>query len=135
MERLKQLGAEALAFPRALVWPVASSARGDGGPAARSRGPGGLDGRRAGSYELPVRVEPLTGRGNLRVTQVIPDTLQVELKSLFSKSVSVSVSLEGTPPPGYEASVPEVDAETVLVTGTQDRVTLGGRGGGTLDTS
>jgi hypothetical protein len=51
-----------------------------------------------------VRVEPLTGRGNLRVTQVIPDTLQVELKSLFSKSVSVSVSLEGTPPPGYEAS-------------------------------
>jgi len=73
---------------------------------------------------LPVRVEPLTGRGSLRVTQVIPATLQVELKSLFSKSVSVSVSLEGTPPPGYEASVPKVDAETVLVTGTQDRVTL-----------
>ena len=83
-----------------------------------------LDGLQAGTYDLPVRVEQLTGRGNLQVTQVIPDTLQVELKSLFSKSVSVSVSLEGTPPPGYEASVPEVEADTVLVTGTQDRVTL-----------
>ena len=83
-----------------------------------------LDGLQAGTYDLPVRVEQLTGRGNLRVTQVIPDTLQVELKSLFSKSVSVSVSLEGTPPPGYEASVPKLEADTVLVTGAQDRVTL-----------
>ncbi len=83
-----------------------------------------LDGLQAGTYDLPVRVEPLTGRGGLRVTQVIPDTVAVELKSLFSKSVSASVSLEGAPPPGYEASIPELDAETVLVTGTQDRVTL-----------
>ena len=83
-----------------------------------------LDGLQAGSYDLPVRVEPLTGRGGLRVTQVIPDIVAVELKSLFSKSVSASVSLEGAPPPGYEASIPELAAETVLVTGTQDRVTL-----------
>src|SRR3989304_4548177 len=126
MERLKQLGAEALAFLRALVWPVASSVRENVGlaslsivlgfalwifvtdtenptrsgtlpfdlPVEAGNGPG--DPALAGSYELPVRVELLTGRGNLRVTQVIPDTLQVELKSLFSKSVSVSVSLEGT---------------------------------------
>src|SRR4030065_1024428 len=83
-----------------------------------------LDGLQAGTYDLPVRVEPLTGRGTLRVTQVIPDTLQVELKSLFSKSRSVSVSREGTPPPGYEATVPKLEADTVLVTGAQDRVTL-----------
>src|SRR3989304_2083101 len=177
MERLKQLGAEALVFLRALVWPVASSVRDNVGLAALSvvlgfglwifvtntenptrsgvlpfdlpveavnvrvkvevaddvwntlsmadfKGTVDLDGLQAGTYDLPVRVEQLTGRGNLQVTQVIPDTLQVELKSLFSKSVSVSVSLEGTPPPGYEASVPEVEADTVLVTGTQDRVTL-----------
>jgi YbbR domain-containing protein len=201
MERLRQLGVEALAFLRGLVWPVASSVRENVGLAALSvvlgfalwifvtdtenptrsgtlpfdlpveavNVPGDLalagspvnvrvkvevaddvwntltmadfkatvdlDGLQAGSYDLPVRVEPLTGRGNLRVTQVIPDTLQVELKSLFSKSVSLSVSLEGTPPPGYEASVPDVDAETVLVTGTQDRVTLVSQAVAKLDLS
>jgi YbbR domain-containing protein len=83
-----------------------------------------LDGLQAGSYDLPVRVEPQTGRGGLRVLQVIPETVTVEMKSLFSKSVGVSVSLEGAPPPGFEAGRPETDTETVLVTGTQDRVTL-----------
>jgi YbbR domain-containing protein len=34
------------------------------------------------------------------------------------------VNVEETPPLGYEASIPEPDADTVLVTGTQDRVTL-----------
>ena len=94
-----------------------------------------LDGLQAGTYDLPVRVEPLTGRGGLRVTQVIPDIVAVELKSLFSKSVSASVSLEGAPPPGYEASIPELDAETVLVTGTQDRVTLVTQAVASLDLS
>src|SRR3970282_2589125 len=36
MERLKQLGAEALVFLRALVWPVASSVRDNVGLAALS---------------------------------------------------------------------------------------------------
>ncbi len=83
-----------------------------------------LEGLQAGTYDAEVRVEPLTGRGGLRVIRVIPPTVQVDLKSLFSKSVPVSVSLEGAPPPGFEASIPELDAATVLVTGTQDRVTL-----------
>lgn len=82
-----------------------------------------LEELQAGTYDLPVRVEPLTGRGGLRVTQVIPETVEVDLRSLFSKSVPVSIKLEGEPAPGYEAGVPEMDAETVLVTGTQDKVT------------
>ncbi len=92
-----------------------------------------LERLQAGTYDLSVRVEPLTGRGGLRLLQVIPDAVEVELKSLFSKSVSVSVNLEGSPPPGYETSVPELDAETVLVTGTQDRVTLVSQAVVTLD--
>ncbi len=92
-----------------------------------------LDGLQAGTYDLPVRVKPLTGRGGLRFLQAIPETVEVELKSLFSKSVAVSVNLEGSPPPGYETSVPEVDAEAVLVTGTQDRVTLVSQAVATLD--
>ena len=94
-----------------------------------------LDELQAGIYDLPVRVEPQTGRGSLRVREVIPETVEVDLKSLFSKSVSVSVSLEGTPPPGFEASAPEPDAETVLVTGTQDRVTLVSQAVAKLDLS
>ena len=92
-----------------------------------------LDDLQAGTYDLAVRVEPLTGRGGLRVLQAIPDTVEVELKSLFSKSVAVSVNLEGSAPPGYETSVPQVDAESVLVTGTQDRVTLVNQAVATLD--
>lgn len=83
-----------------------------------------LNGLQAGTYDLPVKVDPLTGRGGLRVVGTIPETVTVELKALFSKSVEVSVVLEGAPPPGFQAGVVEVSAETVLVTGTQDRVTL-----------
>jgi YbbR domain-containing protein len=82
-----------------------------------------LEGLQAGTYDQPVRVEALTGRGGLRVTQVIPATVEVDLRSLFSKSVPVNVKLEGAPAPGYEAGAPETDVETVLVTGTQDKVT------------
>lgn len=92
--------------------------------AADFKGTVDLDGLQAGAYDLPVQVEPLTGRGGLRVTEVVPDTVEVELKSLFSKSVSVTPKLEGSPPKGYEAKAPEIDTETVLVTGTQDRVSL-----------
>jgi YbbR domain-containing protein len=94
-----------------------------------------LDDLQAGTYDLPVKVEPQTSRGNLRVIEVIPATVPVELKSLFSKSVSISVNLEAAPPPGYAAGVPEVDAETVLVTGTQDNVSRVTQAVATLDLS
>jgi len=199
MERLRQLLEEALAFLRGLVWPVATSVRGNVGLAAFSvvlgfalwifvtdtesptrsgvlpfeleveavdrpgdlvlakslikvrvrvevaddewntlspadfKATADLEGLQAGTYDLPVRVEPLTGRGGLRVTQVIPETVEVDLRSLFSKSVPVSIKLEGGPAPGYEAGVPEMDAEAVLVTGTKDRVTQVSQVVATLD--
>jgi YbbR domain-containing protein len=92
-----------------------------------------LDGLQAGTYDRPVRVQALTGRGGLRVTQVVPETVEVDLRSLFSKSVRASVKLKGQPAPGYEAGVPELDVETVLVTGTQDRVTQVSQVVATLD--
>lgn len=92
-----------------------------------------LEELQAGAYDLPVRVEPLTGRGGLRVTQVIPETVEVDLRSLFSKSVPISIKLEGEPAPGYEAGVPEMDAETALVTGTKDKVTQVSQVVATLD--
>lgn len=81
-----------------------------------------LDRFQAGTYDVSVNVEQLTGRGGLRVLEVIPDTVEVELKALFSKSVPLDVVMEGAPPLGYEAGVARADAETVLVTGTQDKV-------------
>ena len=92
-----------------------------------------LEGLQAGTYDLPVRVEALTGRGDLRVTDVVPETVEVDLRSLFSKSVPVSIKLEGTPAPGYEAGVPDTGVETVLVTGTQDKVTQVSQVVATLD--
>lgn len=83
-----------------------------------------MDGLQPGSYDLPVRVRTLTGRGGLRVTQVIPDRVAVELESLFSKSVPVTVELAGAASTGYEARDPRSDQETVLVTGPQSRVSL-----------
>ncbi len=92
-----------------------------------------LEGLQAGTYDLPVRVEALTGRGGLRVTQVIPETVEVDLRTLFSKSVPVSINLEGQPAPGYQAGVPEVDTDAALVTGTQDKVAQVTQVGATLD--
>ncbi len=83
-----------------------------------------LDGMQAGSYELPVRVKALTGRGGLRITQVIPSEIALDVEPLFSKSVPVSVELEGASPTGFEARDPRSDDATVLVTGPQGRVSL-----------
>lgn len=75
-----------------------------------------------GSPEVEVAVRPLTGRGGLRVEEVIPDTVTVDLAQLTSKSVPVVIDIVGQPSPGYTMSAPEVEAETVLVTGPQEEV-------------
>lgn len=94
-----------------------------------------MDGLQPGSYDLPVRVTALSGRGGLRVTQVIPERVPVEVESLFSKSVPVSVELEGVAATGYEARDPRSDQETVLVTGPQSRVSLVTQAVATVDLS
>lgn len=81
-----------------------------------------LDGLTVGSYELPVGVRTLTGRGGLRIDDVLPDTVTVDLAPLTTKSVPVQIDVTGSPAPGFTMSTPVPQDETVLVTGPQQDV-------------
>ena len=198
MERLKQLGTEALAFLRALLWPVANSVRDNVGLAALSvvlgfgmwifvtdtenptrsgtlpfrleveylnlpgdlvvanpiadvrvrveidqdvwdtlspaefRATVDLDGLQVGTYDLPVRVEPMTGRGNLEVINATPESVVVDLEPFFTKSVPVSIELEEVRS-DYQATIVNQSVDTVLVTGPRDRVSKVDKALGRLD--
>jgi YbbR domain-containing protein len=85
-----------------------------------------LDGLTVGEYELPVEVRPLTSRGGLRIEDVLPERINVQLAQLTAKSIPVVVEVQGTPPTGYSMGTPETEDEEVLVTGPQgvvDQVT------------
>lgn len=81
-----------------------------------------LDGLTVGSYELPVTVKAFTSRGGLRIDDVLPEAVTVELAALTSKSVPVQIDVTGTPSPGFTMSLPVLDDETVLVSGPQEEV-------------
>ncbi len=81
-----------------------------------------LDGLTVGSYELPFSVKALTGRGGLRIDEPLQDTVTVNLAQLTGKSVPVQIDVTGAPAPGFTMSPPELDDDTVLVTGPQEEV-------------
>lgn len=81
-----------------------------------------LDGLTIGGYDLPVKVEPTTSRGSLRVEEVLPNTIEVQLEQLVTKRVPVVVTPVGEPPEDYEMSLPEADIESADVSGPQDLV-------------
>ena len=81
-----------------------------------------LDGLTIGVYDLPVEVEPTTSRGSLRVEEVLPNNIEVQLAQLVTKRVPVVVSPVGDPPADYEMSIPEADDESADVSGPQDLV-------------
>lgn len=81
-----------------------------------------LDGLTVGVYDLPVEVEPRTSRGGLRIEEVLPNTIEVRIAQLVTKRVPVVVNLEGEPPSDYDMSSPEVEDESVDVSGPQERV-------------
>ena len=81
-----------------------------------------LTGLPLGPNVLPVHVEELTQRGNLRVVEVFPSTISVDLSQLISKPVPVELERRNSPPSDFELSHTKLDAETVVVSGPQDRV-------------
>ncbi|MFQ6020070.1 MAG: YbbR-like domain-containing protein [Dehalococcoidia bacterium] len=83
-----------------------------------------LLGLQEGTHEVSVEVEALTGRGGLRVTQVIPDTVPLVLKPLFSRSVPVVVEISGSPASGHEMDEPELQPENIIVSGPEELVAL-----------
>ena len=85
-----------------------------------------LDGLTVGTYERPVDVRTLTGRGNLRVVEVLTGTdstlIKVTLSQLVSKPVPIELETRGAPPSDFELSHTKLDADTAIVAGPQDRV-------------
>jgi YbbR domain-containing protein len=85
-----------------------------------------LAGLSVGAYKVPVKVRPLTSRGNLRIVDVITedsnDEITVRLAQLLSKTVPVKLEMRGTPPADFSVGATEADSDTAVVSGPQDSV-------------
>jgi len=79
-----------------------------------------LGGLMAGVHEVPVRVRAKDAR--VRVVEVMPPVVSVELAVLKEQVVPVKVNLRGSPPLGYEAKPPTVDPAEVTVRGPEPLV-------------
>ena len=80
-----------------------------------------LSGAGVGVMDAEVRVEVL-GEEHVKVVQVTPARLSVELKPVVSQLVPVVADVVGSPPIGYEAQQPVLSPEQVLVSGPEDLV-------------
>ena len=81
-----------------------------------------LEALTVGAYERPVEVRELTTRGNLRIVEVLPPTIDVRLEQLLSKTVPVKLEMRGTPPADFSVGATEADSDTAVVSGPQDSV-------------
>ncbi|HEY8767298.1 MAG TPA: CdaR family protein [Dehalococcoidia bacterium] len=81
-----------------------------------------LDGYTVGDYDVTVQVQALTGRGGLRVEEVLPSKIHVTLAQLKSKGVPVVLDAQGDPVSGYTMGSPVLADNTVLVSGPQAQV-------------
>ena len=92
-----------------------------------------LDGLTVGEYRLPVTVRTLHNRGGLRIDEVLPEEIDVELAQLTSKEVPVVIDVQGEPPAGFSMGAPEPENLTVFVTGPQDKVDLVAQANAVID--
>ena len=80
-----------------------------------------LAGAAVGASDVEVRVQVLSDT-DVKVIQVLPDRLSVDLKPVVSQLVPVVADVVGSPPIGYEAQQPVLSPQQVLVSGTEDLV-------------
>jgi YbbR domain-containing protein len=83
-----------------------------------------LDGLTVGSYELPVEVLALTTRGGVRIEDVLPERVRVDLTHLVTKRVPVLVNVQGDPASGFAMGRPQTDVAAATVFGPGDNVAL-----------
>jgi YbbR domain-containing protein len=74
-----------------------------------------------GKYELPVQVQ--IHLGLVRLVKQDPEVLQIELESLVSETLPVTLVVSGKPPLGYTADNPQLDPATVTISGPVSLVT------------
>lgn len=76
-----------------------------------------LDGLKEGEGEAPVRVQSRDAR--VRVIEVIPSRVKVELDVLRRQVIPVQVNLQQGPPLGFASETPRLDPEQVTVLGPE----------------
>lgn len=82
-----------------------------------------LDSLAVGEYEgLPVKVRELTGRGNLRIVDILPDKIDVKLYQLLSKRVPVDVETRGSVSSDFSLGPTEPEFNEAVVAGPQGEV-------------
>lgn len=69
---------------------------------------------KTGEISLPVQI---TAPAGVRVTQVNPEEVRINVDRIEERQVSVTVSLRGTPAQGFTATAPVYQPTTVLVRG------------------
>jgi YbbR domain-containing protein len=84
-----------------------------------------LKGLEAREQKVAVRVE-VTGVRSVRVVEVVPSTVLVNLEDFVTREVEVVASTFGTPPLGYDVTGTTPDVTTVEVSGPESLVALVG---------
>lgn len=74
---------------------------------------------REGTHQLSVRVDVPAG---IEVTSALPSRVEITLEQIITTSVPVSLSLSGSPAPGYFTPPGSVVPESVVVTGGRTAV-------------
>ena len=81
-----------------------------------------LSGLQQGESEVPVRV--VTRDPLVRLIEVVPASVKVELDVLRQQVVPVQVNLQQGPPLGFEAETPRLNPEQVTVSGPERLVSV-----------
>ncbi len=76
----------------------------------------------AGTYRFPVKVENLDQVKPIRIQIQNPEKLELRISNLISKTLSISIRVEGEPAIGYQTSGLSWDVTTVTVTGVENKV-------------
>jgi YbbR domain-containing protein len=92
-----------------------------------------LSGLTAGAHTVPVQV--IVNQRPVRLARVDPKELRLTLEPLVTQTLSVILTVNGSPALGYEANTPTVDPIQVTVSGAQSVASKVRQVGATLDIS
>src|SRR5690349_7689042 len=74
-----------------------------------------LSGLAAGQHSLRIQVQVRTRP--VRVVSISPETVDLALEPLATKTFPINLAIRGEPAVGYQAGLPEMDVEEALVSG------------------
>jgi YbbR domain-containing protein len=73
-----------------------------------------------GENEVPIEVQGQTDQ--VEVVSIFPETAQIRLDQIVSRSIPIALQVRGEVPRGHRLGTTRIEPETVQVTGSADRV-------------